>query len=210
MKILVTATLIALTATPLAAGTWETQCGVKSVPYQASVNDAKPEEILGGVIIGGVIGKAATGNTGGAALGAIIGGAVANENNKKTITRYKDVENCRQVFIPAYVNDQVALRETILHLNSGGSESRERIMDVQYTIGASHDGVWGPRSAKTANEYLASHAVTDVTDQAQNPLYSLVVNDVVVVSSHDVNAIDGIQKALLEAGVDSQIQVNVE
>ncbi len=210
MKTVVTVTLIALTTTPLAAGSWETQCGVKSVPYQTTVGGAKPEEILGGAIIGGVIGKAATGDNSGAAVGAIIGGAVANESGKKTVTKYKDVETCSQVFIPEYINDQGTLRETILRLNSGGSESRERIMDVQYTIGANHDGVWGPRSVMAANEYLAGKPVTDIVDEAQSPLYSLIVNDVVVVSSADVNAIDEIQKALLEAGVESQIFVNLE
>jgi outer membrane lipoprotein SlyB len=210
MKTIVTATLIALTSTPLAAGSWETQCGVKSVPYQAKVKGAKPEEILGGVIIGGVIGNATIGNNGGTAIGAIIGGAIANENGKKSVTKYKNVKTCKQVFIPERISDQGALRAVILRLNSGDSESKERIMDVQFTIGASQDGVWGPRSVLASNEYLAGNYATDITDEAQNPLYSLIVNDVVVVSSLDVNAVDEIQKALLEAGVESQIFVNLE
>lgn len=210
MKTFLSVTLIALTTTPLTAGTWETRCGTSSVPYNASVNDAKPEDILGGAVIGGVIGKAATGDNGAAVVGAIIGGAVASESKKKTVTKYKQVKTCNKVFIPESISDQDALRETILHLNSGGTESRELIMDVQYTIGANHDGSWGPRSVMAANEYLAGNPVTDVVDEAKSPLYSLIVNDVVVVSSPDVNAIDEIQKSLLEAGVDSQIFVNLE
>ena len=38
-----------------------------------------------------------------------------------------------------------------------------------------------------------------------SPLYSLMVNDVVVVSSPDVNAIDEIKKGLLRAGVEADL-----
>jgi hypothetical protein len=42
------------------------------------------------------------------------------------------------------------------------------------------------------------------------PLYSLVVNDVVIVSSADIGAINEIKVALLEAGVVSQIFVDLK
>ena len=210
MKVVTSVTLFALIATPALAGSWETRCETASVPYQQTVKGANTGEILGGAIIGGIIGKAATGKDGGAAVGAIIGGAVANENGAKTVTKYKDIETCRQVYIPANISDDAALMQTILHLNNGGSESRERIMDVQYTIGVGHDGVWGPRSVMAANAYLEGAQVVSTVDEEKTPLYSLMVNDVIVVSSTDVNSIDEIKKALFRAGVDSKILVNVE
>jgi len=210
MKIFVPAILTALITTPLAAGTYETRCSVKKIPYQVTVGGGNTEEILGGAIIGGVIGKAATGDDGAAVAGAIIGGAVASEAGKKKVTKYREVETCGKVYIPDFIDDQYALRDSILRLNSGGSESRERIMDVQYTIGASHDGSWGPRSIAAANTYLDDHPVTEVVDEGKSALYSLIVNGVVVASSPDVIEIDEIQKSLTEAGVDSEIIVSVE
>ncbi|MCB1369042.1 MAG: hypothetical protein KDK00_14850 [Rhodobacteraceae bacterium] len=197
-------------ATPALAGTWETRCKTQSVPYQETVRGGNTGDILGGAIIGGVIGKAATGQDGGAAVGAIIGGAVANENSTRTVTRYKNVETCKQVYVPSQIYDGEALRQSILRLNSGGTESKERIMDVQYTIGVGHDGVWGPRSVMAANAYLDNAPVAPAVDEGKTPLYSLMVNDVIVVSSTDVNSIDEIKEALYRAGVDSIILVNVQ
>jgi uncharacterized protein YcfJ len=213
MKIIASVAILAVLATPVLAGSYETRCTTESVAYQVSTG-AKPEEVLGGAIIGGVIGKAATGETGGAAVGAIIGGAVANEKGKKTVTRYKDVETCRQVYIPSVIEDDYELRQSILLLNNGGSESKERTMDVQYTIGVRHDGKWGPKSRSAAEAYLDGAEVDRVTEvvvpEDRTPLYSLMVNDVVVVSSPDVNAIDEIKQGLDRAGVDATILVDVQ
>lgn len=213
MKPVIYAVLIALVATPSLAGSYETRCKTESVAYQERTN-AKPEEVLGGALIGGVLGKAATGDNGGAAVGAIIGGAVANEKGKKTVTKYRDVETCRQVYIPSLITDDLDLRQSILLLNNGGSESKERTMDVQYTIGVKHDGKWGPKSMAAANAYLDGAVVDRTNDEVisedRTTLYSLMVNDVVVVSSPDVNAIDEIKQGLYRAGVDATILVNVE
>jgi gas vesicle protein len=213
MKPIVYAALIAFIATPSFAGSYETRCKIESVPYQVSTG-AKPEEVLGGALIGGVLGKAATGDNGGAAVGAIIGGAVANEKGKKTVTKYRDVETCREVYVPSLITDDLELRQSILLLNNGGSESKERTKDVQYTIGVRPDGKWGPKSTAAANDYLQGASVDRVSDvviaEDRSPLYSLMVNDVVVVSSPDVNAIDEIKQGLYRAGVDSTILVDVQ
>jgi hypothetical protein len=161
-----------------------------------------------------VIGKAATGDNKAATVGAIIGGAVAADKGKKTVTRYRDVETCRQVYVPSLIRNEADLRESILLLNDGGSESRERTMDVQYTIGVGHDGVWGPRSVAAGNAYLRgapveTSSVETPADESQ-PLYSLLVNDVVVVSSPDVNTIAEIKQGLDRAGVVATIMVDVE
>lgn len=207
MKILVTAAASALIASQAFAGTYEVRCTTESVPYQATVKGGQPEKVIGGAIIGGALGKVITDSGAGTAAGALIGGAVGHESSKKTVTRYKDVETCRNVFIPERVTDADTLEETLVDLNAGRSVSKEMIMDVQYTIGVAHDGRWGPKSRGAAEEYLAS-LESDAEPDA--PLYSLVVNDVLIVSSADASAIDEMKKALFEAGVDSQIFVDLQ
>lgn len=203
MKLLIAAATTVLVASQASAGSYEVRCETTKVPYQETVKGGTPEKVIGGAIIGGVLGKVVTKENAGAAAGAIIGGAVANETSKRTVTKYKDVETCTNVFIPERVTDEATLRQTLLDLNDGKSVSKEMIMDVQYTIGVGHDGKWGPKSKLAAEKYLA-----DLAPDA--PLYSLVVNDVVIVSSADASAIDQIKQALLDAGVDSQIFVDLQ
>lgn len=207
MRLLVTAAATALIASQAYAGSYEVRCKTVSTPYQETVKGAKPEQVIGGAIIGGIIGKAATKNNAGAAAGAIIGGAVANEKSTKTVTKYKDVETCANVFIPERITNEETLRQALLDLNGGRSVSKEMTMDVQYTIGVAYDGKWGPMSKRAAEEYLAN---LEPGAQPGEALYSLMVNDVVIVSSPDVNAIDAIKNSLLEAGIDSQIFVDLQ
>ena len=91
----------------------------------------------------------------------------------------------------------------MLDLNDGQSVSKEMTMDAQYTIGVGYDGKWGPKSQLAGEKYLANL-------EPNAPLYSLVVNDVVIVSSADVSSIDVIKEALFEAGVASQIFVDMQ
>ena len=207
MKILATAAASALIASQAFAGSYEVRCTTTTVPYQETVKGGEPEKVIGGALIGGVIGKAVTDDNKGAAVGAVIGGVVGHENSKKTVTRYKEVETCKNVFIPERVTDAETLEEVLLDLNDGKSVSKEMIMDVQYTIGVAYDGKWGPMSRRAAEEYLAN---LEPDAQPEAPLYSLVVNDVVIVSSADASAIDEIKKALFEAGVDSKIFVDLQ
>ena len=203
MKFLIAAAATVLVASQAYAGSYEVRCVTKKVPYQETVKGGNPENVIGGAIVGGVIGKVVTKKNAGAAAGAIIGGAVANETSKRTVTKYKDVETCSNVFIPARVTNEQTLRQTLLDLNAGKPVTKEMTMDVQYTIGVAHDGKWGPKSQLAGEKYLANLAPAA-------PLYSLVVNDVVIVSSADVNAVDQIKNALLEAGVQSQIFVDLQ
>ena len=208
MKFLLAIAASTVMASQAFAGTYEVRCSTKSVPYQATVKGGQPEKVVGGALIGGVIGKVVTDKNAGAAAGALIGGAIGHENSKKTVTRYKDVETCRNVFIPERVTDSYELEQALLDLNGGQTVSKERIMDVQYTIGVSHDGKWGPRSRGAAEEYLASLETPE--EPAGAPLYSLVVNDVLIVSSADANTIDDMKTALFQAGVESQIFVDLQ
>ena len=207
MKVLATTVASAVISSQAFAGSYEVRCETTRVPYQETVKGGEPEKVIGGALIGGVIGKAVTDENAGAVAGAVIGGAIGHEKSRKTITRYKDVETCKNVFIPERVTDSEQLEQVVLDLNDGRSVSKEMIMDVQYTIGVAYDGKWGPMSRRAANDYLAS---LEPGGQIEAPLYSLVVNDVVVVSSTDANAIDEIKKGLFEAGVDSQIFVDLQ
>jgi len=207
MKILTTVAASVLVASQAFAGSYEVSCETTSVPYEETVKGGEPEKVIGGALIGGVIGKVVTDDAGGAAAGAIIGGAIGHNNSATTVTRYKEVETCRNVFIPDRVTDSEVVKQVVLDLNNGRSVSKEMIMDVQYTIGVAYDGKWGPMSRRAADEYLAN---LTPGAQPEEELYSLVVNDVVIVSSADANAIDEISKALLQAGVESQIFINLQ
>lgn len=209
MKLFATAAVTMLIAAPATAGYWEVRCTTESVPYQEAVG-ANPEEVLGGAIIGGLVGGAATDEKAGALVGALIGGAIANENAGGTVTRYRDVETCANVWIPERVTDTAYLEDVLRDLNAGRAVSREVVMDVQYTIGVGYDGIWGPKSRAAAEDYLVNHAPGTTPDETTEPLFSLVVNDVVIVSSIDVTAIDEIKKALEQAGVASAIFVDLQ
>ena len=203
MKLLATAATAVLMASQAFAGSYEVRCETQMVPYQETVKGGSPEKVIGGAIVGGVIGKVVTDRNAGAAVGAIVGGAIANETSTNTVTKYREVETCTNVFIPERITDEAKLQKVLLDLNEGKSVSKEMTMDAQYTIGVAYDGKWGPKSQLAAEKYLANL-------EPDAPLYSLVVNDVVIVSSADASAIDEIKKALFEAGVDSQIFVDLQ
>ena len=207
MRILAAAAASAVITSQAFAGSYEVRCEITRVPYQETVKGGEPEKVIGGALVGGVIGKAVTDKNAGAAVGAVIGGAVGHQNSQTTVTKYKDVETCENVFIPARVTDAERLEQVVLDLNDGQSVNKEMIMDVQYTIGVAYDGKWGPMSRGAAEKYLAN-LKTDAQPEA--PLYSLVVNDVVIVTSTEASAIDEIKKGLFEAGVDSQIFVDLQ
>lgn len=67
----------------------ERQCWTEDKPvYRNSKGDDDIGAFLGGAIIGGILGGAVDGGDGGKALGAILGGALANESQKnKNSTR---------------------------------------------------------------------------------------------------------------------------
>lgn len=70
------------------------------------------ESALGGMIIGGILGKAIGGNDKGAAAGAILGGVIgADKGQKKTervIIGYNEKEVCRTIYV-----------DKVKHVNNG-------------------------------------------------------------------------------------------
>ena len=204
MRLFVTAAAAFMVASQAFAGvgSYQQKCEIQNVPYQETAN-ARPGTVVGGAVVGGLVGNAITKDAGGAAVGALLGGAVANEAGKSTVTKYRQVNVCKTVYVPGTITDQQALRQDVRDLNAGKSVSKETVMDVQFTIGVPHDGVWGPKSRQAAKVYLANL-------KPNTTMYSLVVNDVVIATSADVNSIDQMKKALLKAGVDSKITVNMQ
>ena len=117
MKTLVTATAIALMGTSVLANEaatnvrvydhnktvttqipiTTTECQNVQVPiYGQQGGGASGADVLGGMIIGGLLGKGASGNDKGAAAGAVLGGIIAADknNNKQVVVGYKQERQC--------------------------------------------------------------------------------------------------------------------
>lgn len=85
-----------------------TQCTTQQVPiYSTQAN--KGSDNIGSFIVGGLIGSAVGNHISGAAgagtIGAIVGGALANEHQKKhnttqtdQVVGFREIENCRTVY----------------------------------------------------------------------------------------------------------------
>ena len=72
-------------------------CYMVDVPvYGQQGGGASSGDVLGGMILGGILGKGASGNDKGAAVGAILGGMVAadNKQNQQSIIGYRQQEKC--------------------------------------------------------------------------------------------------------------------
>ena len=78
-------------------------CSIQKVPVYGKIQ-SQPDvgAVVGGAVLGGIIGKAVTKKDKGAAVGALVGGALANENQKtKTTTGiigYEDRQRCQTKF----------------------------------------------------------------------------------------------------------------
>ena len=78
-------------------------CSIQKVPIYGKIQ-SQPDvgAVVGGAVLGGIIGKAVTKKDKGAAVGALVGGALANENQKtKTTTGiigYEDRQKCETKF----------------------------------------------------------------------------------------------------------------
>ena len=75
-------------------------CSIQKVPVYGKIQ-SQPDmgAVVGGAVLGGILGKAVTKKDKGAAVGALVGGALANENQKtKTTTGiigYEDRQSCQ-------------------------------------------------------------------------------------------------------------------
>ena len=73
-------------------------CSTQKVPIYGKIqSQPNAGAVVGGAVLGGIIGKAVTKKDRGAAFGALVGGALANENEKtKTTTGIVGYENRRR------------------------------------------------------------------------------------------------------------------
>ena len=118
-NILKIATAISLFAFPVLADTYNTtgkitavkpmyrtvsvpvtiqDCNDVQVPiYGQTGGGASGGDVLGGMIIGGLLGKGAGGDDKGAAIGAILGGMIAADNNQgqRVVTGYRTERQCQ-------------------------------------------------------------------------------------------------------------------
>ena len=85
-----------------------TQCQDVQVPIYGTVQGggASGADVLGGMIIGGLLGKGVTGQDNGAAAGAVIGGIIAADQangNRQVVTGYKTERQCSEVLVQQQV-----------------------------------------------------------------------------------------------------------
>jgi uncharacterized protein YcfJ len=81
----------------------ETRCRNIKVPVYGKVvsgNGASGADVLGGMVVGALLGKALTNDNNAAGVGAVMGGVVAAEKQKKTTTKvvgYNTEQRCEVV-----------------------------------------------------------------------------------------------------------------
>ena len=92
----------------------ETRCRNVKVPVYGKVvsgSGASGADVLGGMVVGALLGKALTNDNNAAGVGAVMGGVVAAEQRKKTTTKvvgYKTEQRCEVV---QTVSQQSAIKD---------------------------------------------------------------------------------------------------
>ena len=105
-------------------------CSIQKVPVYGKIQ-SQPDvgAVVGGAVLGGIIGKAVTKKDRGAAVGAIVGGALANENQKtKTTTGivgYEDRQKCETKFKDSPKEEVVYSYSTITFTLDGQEQTIE-------------------------------------------------------------------------------------
>jgi len=105
-------------------------CSIQKVPVYGKIQ-SQPDvsAVVGGAVLGGIIGKAVTKKDKGAAVGALVGGALANENQKtKTTTGiigYENRQNCETKFKNSPKEEVVYSYSTITFTLDGQEQTIE-------------------------------------------------------------------------------------
>jgi len=98
-----------------------TQCYDVEVPVYGNTNNgASGGDVLAGMIIGGLLGKGVTGDDGGAAAGAVMGGVIAADKgqNRRGVVGYRTERQCEQVQVPTQVSQ---LRDYLIRFSWKGA-----------------------------------------------------------------------------------------
>ena len=105
-------------------------CSIEKVPVYGKIQ-SQPDvgAVVGGAVLGGIIGKAVTKKDKGAAVGALVGGALANENQKtKTTTGiigYEDRQRCQTKYKNSPKEEVVYSYSTITFTLEGQEQTIE-------------------------------------------------------------------------------------
>jgi len=115
--------------------TTRTECRTVNVPVYGNVqgNGASGTDVLTGMVLGGLIGKGASGNDKGAAAGAVIGGIIAaeNKNNRQEIVGYQQQQQCNDV---TFYETQETLKNYTIWYEWNGAQGRSYTYN-QYRLG---------------------------------------------------------------------------
>ena len=97
---------------------------------QTSVHGASSGDVLTGIVLGGLLGKGATGKDKGAAAGAVIGGIVGanNSQGQRVITGYRTQRQCNTTY--QYVSTRV-INEYDITYNIDGRNVSFRVNRAQ-------------------------------------------------------------------------------
>jgi hypothetical protein len=130
-----TATIVALTTTPVLADNVKGNVTdvyknvTRQIPYTQQVCQlidvpiygTSGADVLGGMIIGGLLGKGVTGKDNGAAAGAILGGVIAadKKQGQQVIVGYRQEQRCNTVTQYDTTTEQVYSHSTITFYEDG-------------------------------------------------------------------------------------------
>ena len=105
-------------------------CTIRKVPIYGRIQ-SQPDvgAVVGGAVLGGIIGKTVTKKDSGAAFGAFVGGALANESQKSKTTTgivgYEDRQSCQTKFKNSPKEEVVYSYSTITFFINGKEETVE-------------------------------------------------------------------------------------
>ena len=108
------------------------ECNMVDVPIYGTTqgSGASGGDVLTGMIIGGLLGKGASGNDKGAAAGAVIGGIIAADKKKsnRTIIGYRQDLQCHNVTTQHYTNERRVYSHSIIRWRINGKEYTARFV----------------------------------------------------------------------------------
>ena len=108
-------------------------CNTVEVPVYGNVGGgASAGDVLGGMIIGGLLGKGVSGNDKGAAAGAVIGGMIsADKNTQQGIIGYRQENRCTTEYITELQERNAGYRVTI----EVEGNTIQTVTDRKYRVG---------------------------------------------------------------------------